>query len=217
MIRFKIALTKNLKRIVLTSIFLVIYIITINFWISYQAKNSIHDDLLQLPKNKVGLVLSTGKYTSYGSINLYYKYRLEAAVLLYKSGKIEYVLISGDNSRKDYDEPTDFKNDLIKKGIPERKIYLDYAGFRTLDSVVRAKAIFGLESVTIISQKFHNEPVIYLAKHFKIDAIAFNARDIGGRYGLKTNLREYIARAKASLDLLFKVEPKFLGKKIKIV
>ena len=74
---------------------------------------------------------------------MYYKYRLEAAIKLFKSGKIEYIVISGDNGSKTYDEPTDFKEDLIKAGIPENKIYLDYAGFRTLDSVVRIKEIFG--------------------------------------------------------------------------
>ncbi|GAA4959499.1 SanA/YdcF family protein [Algibacter aquimarinus] len=194
-----------------------IYTLIINFKISHKAKDFVYDDLLKVPKNKVGLVLGTGKRTSYGSINLYYKYRLEAAFSLYKSGKIQYILISGDNSRKGYDEPTDFKNDLIKKGVPENKIYLDYAGFRTLDSIVRANKIFGLKSVTIISQKFHNERALYLSKHFKIDAVAFNAKDVDGRYGLKTKLREYVARTKASLDLLFKVEPRFLGKKIEIV
>ena len=100
--------------------------------------------------------------------------------------------------------------------MPENKIFLDYAGFRTLDSVVRSKEIFGLNSITIISQKFHNERAIYLAKNFKINAIAYNATDIQGRYGIKTKLREYIARTKASMDVLFNVQPKFLGEKIEI-
>ncbi len=197
--------------------FIVTYIIIVNSYVTLKAKNSIYENELKIPENRVGLILGASKYTSNGQINLYYKYRLEAAISLYKSGKIEYILISGDNSKKDYDEPTDFKNDLILKGIPENKIYLDYAGFRTLDSVVRAKEIFGLTAVTIISQKFHNERALYLAKHFNIDAIAFNAKDIKGRYGFKTKLREYIARTKASLDILFNVEPKFLGEKIEII
>ncbi len=197
--------------------FIVTYIIIVNSYVTLKAKNSIYENELKIPENRVGLILGASKYTSNGQINLYYKYRLEAAISLYKSGKIEYILISGDNSKKDYDEPTNFKNDLILKGIPENKIYLDYAGFRTLDSVVRAKEIFGLTTVTIISQKFHNERAIYLAKHFNIDAIAFNAKDIKGRYGFKTKLREYIARTKASLDILFNVEPKFLGEKIEII
>lgn len=207
---------KHLKKIVLLLSIGIIYVITINKWIIYQAKNSTFDKVTQIPKNKVGLILGASKLTSYGSVNLYYKYRLEGAISLFEAGKIEYILISGDNSRKDYDEPTDFKNDLMKKGIPENKIYLDYAGFRTLNSIVRAKEIFGLNSVTIISQKFHNERAIYLAKHYEIDAIAFNTKDIRGMYGIKTKLREYLARTKASLDILFNVKPKFLGDKIEI-
>ena len=93
---------------------------------------------------------------------------------------------------------------------------MDYAGFRTLDSVVRAKEIFGLNEFTIISQKFHNERAIYLAKHNNIKAIGFSAKDISGRYGLKTKMRESIARTKAFLDIVFMVKPKFLGKKIEI-
>ncbi|GAA3639134.1 SanA/YdcF family protein [Flavivirga jejuensis] len=207
---------KYLKRITLLIILLIIYTIIINIWISHQAKDGVYNNISHIPKNKVGLVLGTSKLLSNGSINLYYKYRLEAAYQLYKSRKIEFILISGDNGNKRYDEPTDFKNDLIKKGIPENKIFLDYAGFRTLDSVVRAKEIFGLNSITIISQKFHNERAIYLAENFKINAVGFNAKDVKGRSGIKTKLREYIARTKASIDILFNIQPKFLGEKIDI-
>ena len=105
-----------------------------------------------IKKNKVGLVLGTAKVLQNGRLNLYFKYRIEATVALYKEGKIEFVLVSGDNSVKGYDEPTDFKDELVKRGIPPEKIFLDYAGFRTLDSVIRAKEIFGQEQITIISQ-----------------------------------------------------------------
>ena len=208
---------KYLKKIIILALFILTYIVIVNYRVTQKAKNLTYNSEAEIPKNKVGLILGASKYTQNGRINLYYKYRLDAAYRLYKSGKIEFILISGDNGRKSYDEPTDFKNDLINKGVPENKIYLDYAGFRTLDSVVRAKEIFGLESVTIISQKFHNERAIYLAKHFNVKAIAFNAKDINGRYGFKTKLREYAARTKASIDILFNVEPKFLGKKIEIL
>jgi SanA protein len=207
---------KFLKKIKWVFLSAITYSIVINLWVAFKAKNSIYDTINQLPKNKVGLVLGASKFTSNGNINLYYKYRLQAALILYKAGKIEYILISGDNGKKDYDEPTKFKNDLVKRGVPEHKIYLDYAGFRTLDSIARAKKVFGLKSVTIISQKFHNERALYLAKHFNIKAVAFNAKDISGKYGFKTRLREYLARTKASLDLLFNVQPKYLGKKIEI-
>ncbi|MBC3844844.1 YdcF family protein [Winogradskyella echinorum] len=183
-------------------------------WISYKTSNLVYDDVNTIPKNKVGLVLGTGKYTANGTINLFYKFRIDAAVKLFNAGKIEYILVSGDNGRKDYDEPTDFKNDLISKGIPAHKIFLDYAGFRTLDSVVRAKEIFGQTEVTVISQKFHNQRAIYIANHFNIKAVGFNAKDpLSGR---KARAREYLARSKASFDLVFNVQPKFLGNPIKI-
>ncbi|WP_299136388.1 ElyC/SanA/YdcF family protein [uncultured Tenacibaculum sp.] len=187
-----------------------------NYSIEKNAVNKTFTDFNEIKKNKVGLVLGTAKILNNGRINLYFKYRIQATVALYKKGKIDFVLVSGDNGNKNYDEPTDFKNELIKKGIPANRIFLDYAGFRTLDSVVRAKEIFGQTSVTIISQKFHNERAIFLAEKNGINAIGFNARDLTGKYGLKVRIREYFARTKAFLDIMFGVEPKFLGEKVEI-
>jgi len=200
--------------IFLTIIFL--FIPLMNIIITLNANKKIFSSVRNIPQNKVGLLLGTAKYLTNGNINLYYKYRLNATVKLYNSGKIECVVVSGDNSTKEYDEPTDFKNDLINLGIPGHKIYLDYAGFRTLDSVVRVKEIFGQESVTIISQQFHNERAIYLAEHFGIKAVGFNAKAITGRYGWRVKIREYLARVKVFVDIIFNVSPKYLGGKIKI-
>ncbi|WP_299217717.1 ElyC/SanA/YdcF family protein [uncultured Dokdonia sp.] len=191
-------------------------VVVSNYAIESFAHGKTYDKVSTIEKNKVGLVLGTSKMLQNGRINLYFKYRIEATVALYKAGKIDFVLVSGDNSTSSYDEPTDFKNELIEKGIPEHKIFLDYAGFRTLDSVIRAKEIFGQEKITIISQEFHNERAIYLAGKNGIEAIGFNATDVSGRYGIKVQLREYLARTKVFLDILFGVEPKFLGKKIEI-
>jgi len=169
-----------------------------------------------LPKNRVGLVLGTSNKLTNGHSNPYYANRINATVTLYKAKKIDYILVSGDNGSIYYNEPTTIKKDLIKKGIPADKIFLDYAGFRTLDSMVRAKVVFGLDSVTVISQKFHNERAIYLAKRKGLTAIGFNAKDIPGQQGFKVHFREYFARVKVFLDLLLKTEPKFYGNKIKI-
>jgi len=193
----------------------------ISIWLSNtlivnHSKKKTYNDISTTPENKVGLVLGTIKTLKNGNINLYFKYRVNATLALYKAGKIKFVLISGDNGNKNYDEPTDFKDALIAGGIPESKIFLDYAGFRTLDSVVRAKKIFGQNSLTFISQKFHNERAIYLANHFEIDAIGFNAKDVSGKYGLKVRLREYLARTKVFIDIILRVKPKFLGEKINI-
>ena len=209
---------KKKKRILVALIFLlpVIIIFIANYTIEKNAKDKTFTDVSKIKKNKVGLVLGTSKLLKSGRVNLYFKYRITATVELYKNGKIDFVLVSGDNGNKDYDEPTDFKQELIKKGIPAHKIFLDYAGFRTLDSVVRAKEIFGQENLTIISQEFHNERAIYLAKKNGITAVGFNAKDVSGKNGIKTKVREYFARTKVFLDILFGVKPKFLGEKIEI-
>lgn len=182
-----------------------------DYYVSGFSADKIFSDIEKLQKRKVGVVLGTSKLTSKGFKNLYFEYRIQATVDLYNAGKIEHVLVSGDNSRKDYDEPTDFKKELIKRGIPESKIYLDYAGFRTLDSMVRAKLVFGQNKITVISQKFHNERAVYLACKFGIDAIGYNAKEVKVKHGYYTKTREYLARSKAVLDVFFNVQPKFLG------
>lgn len=187
-----------------------------NYLVKDSSKGKTYNNVNLLEKRKVGLVLGTAKNLRNGSRNLYFDYRIDAVLELYQQGKIEYILVSGDNGRKGYDEPTDFKDELIKRGIPVDKIVLDYAGFRTLDSVVRAKEVFGQSSVIVISQKFHNERAIYLAQKKGIDAIGYNARDVSGRYGLRVKAREYLARTKAFLDVLLQVKPKYLGSKVVI-
>ena len=209
---------KKKKRIVILLIFIlpIIAVFAANYFIEKNAENKTFSEVSKIKKNKVGLVLGTAKMLNSGYVNLYFTHRINATVALYKAGKIDFVVVSGDNGNKNYDEPTDFKEELVKNGIPENKIFLDYAGFRTLDSVVRIKEIFSQNSVTIISQKFHNERAIYLAKHFDIKAVGFNAKDVSGRYGLKVQIREYLARVKVFVDIIFKVEPKFLGEKIEV-
>jgi len=211
---------KKLKILIISSIILglfsIIMIIASNYSIESYAKNKTYFDVSKIKKNKVGLVLGTAKKSRKGNPNLYFKYRINATVKLYKEKKVDFILVSGDNNNKQYDEPNDFKDELVKKGIPKDKIFLDYAGFRTLDSVVRAKKIFGLTELTIISQQFHNERAIYLAKVNGMKAIGFNAKDVSGRSGLKVKTREYLARTKVFVDIAFGVEPKFLGERVRI-
>ncbi len=194
----------------------IVAIIYIDEFVVSAATGKLYDSVAEIPSNKVGLLLGTGKFVHKGRVNLYYKYRIEAAVALFQAGKIEFILVSGDNGRKEYDEPTTIRRDLISKGIPAAKIFLDYAGFRTLDSVVRSKEIFGQEKLTIISQPFHNERAIYIAYRKGIQAIGFNAEDVSGRYGYKVMLREKLARNKMMLDLVFGKKPKYLGEKMVI-
>lgn len=191
-------------------------ILAANYAVEYNARGKTFDTDTEIKKNRVGLVLGTSKRVATGQLNLYFLYRVEAAVKLYNAGKIQFILVSGDNSQKEYNEPMDLKRALIKAGIPSEHIFLDYAGFRTLDSIVRAKKIFNQTSITIISQKFHNERAIYIAEKNGMDAVGFNARAVEGRVAARTNSREYLARVKLFIDLLFNVEPKFLGEKIEI-
>jgi SanA protein len=190
-------------------------ILLVNWRINRFAKPFLYDDIAQVPENEVGLVLGTSKRLADGRKNLYFQYRIEAAVKLYKAGKIKYVLVSGDNAQMSYNEPRDMKKSLVKRGIPEEVIYLDFAGFRTFDSVVRAKKIFGQNHITIISQKFHNQRALYIASQNGMQAIGFNARDVNLQNGFKTMVREKFARIKVFLDLyIFNTQPKFLGDKV---
>ncbi len=194
----------------------ILIIVLCNFTINSSAEGKTFERTEAVPKNKVGLVLGTSKKLVGGQPNPYYSYRIQATIALFKAEKIEFVLVSGDNATKYYNEPTTIQKDLVAGGIPEDKIFLDYAGFRTLDSMVRAKEVFGLERVTVISQKFHNQRAIYLAERKGLTAIGFNATDVTGNSGLKVHLREYLARVKVFIDLVFNTQPKFYGEPIEI-
>ncbi len=193
----------------------VILVFLADITISRNTKNYIYKDINQVPENKVGLVLGASKYIGERP-NYYFKYRIDAALELYHAGKIRYIVVSGDNGRKTYNEPEDMKNDLIAGGIPDSVIYLDYAGFRTLDSVVRINKIFGQNSFTVISQPFHNERAVYIARKYGLDARGYNAKDVGRRSGFKTMQREKLARVKVFIDMLTGKKPKFLGEEIEI-
>src|SRR5262249_52109358 len=143
--------------------------------------------------------------------------RIQAAVELYGAGKIRYVLVSGDNGTRSYDEPTAIKRALVRRGVPEDRIVLDYAGFRTLDSVVRAHEVFGLERFTVISQRFQNVRAIFIARAQGVDAIGYDAPDVAGVGGLRTHAREVLARLWAVLDVrVLKTRPKYLGPRVPV-
>jgi SanA protein len=180
------------------------------------AKGKLFTDVAAIPFNKVGLLLGTSKQLGTGVSNPYYTHRIEAAASLLKAGKIKYLVISGDNSRKEYSEPEDMRADLMAAGVDSSVMFLDYAGFRTFDSIVRLKKIFGQDSVTIISQQFHNERALYMANKEGISAIAFNAADVSARQGIRVQLREKLARVKVFVDYWFGKKPKFLGEKVPI-
>ncbi len=204
--------------VIASSLLALTVFIGLDIVIKQQTQLQLYNDIDSLPKHKVGLLLGTAKYTTNpkGGINLYYKYRIQAAVELYQAQKIDYILASGDNSKYNYNEPIEMQNDLVKAGIPRDKIYLDYAGFRTLDSVVRSQRVFGQDSITIISQPFHNQRALFIAKYKGIDAVGYNAKAVQGSYSWRTKIREKFARIKMLGDLIFNKQPKFLGDPIPI-
>ena len=195
---------------------LIVLILSADYYVQSSVQKQLYKEVSEIPYNKVGLVLGTVKILKNGNVNRYYQYRIDAAVALFKAGKIKFIIVSGDNSKEGYDEPTDMKDDLIKNSVPADKIFADFAGFRTLDSVVRSKRIFGQKSITIISQKFHNERAVFIANHKAIDAIGFEARDVSLRAGLLVQSREKLARVKVLIDVIFGVQPKFGGDRIEI-
>ncbi|CAG0907489.1 unnamed protein product, partial [Cyprideis torosa] len=198
-------------------------IIAADYWVSKDAEGLLYDDIQAIPEKKVGLVLGTSKYLNPKSEhipNLYFKHRIEAASALFHAGKVQFLLVSGDNRTHDNNEPKDMKNDLIAKGVPEDRIIEDFAGRRTLDSVLRAHDIFGLSSFTIISQPFHNTRAVYLAKAHGMEVIAFNAKKVNFAEAYWRNrIREAFARVKAVLDVIERQErdhPGFRMKKVVI-
>lgn len=189
---------------------------SLDYYVSRSVREQLFDDVQSIGHSKAGLLLGTGKYNRNGVVNLYYKYRIRAAVELYKAGKVDLIIVSGDNGRKNYNEPEMMKEDLVAEGIPAEKIYLDYAGFRTLDSIVRCKAIFGVDEITVISQMFHNERALFIANKKGVKAIGINAQDPPTNMQIKVMLREKLARVKMIIDLLFNKQPRFYGDKVEL-
>jgi vancomycin permeability regulator SanA len=170
-----------------------------------------------IPHRELGLVLGCSRHLGDGGPNPFFDTRLQAATDLFHAGKIDYFLVSGDNHTTGYDEATDMRNALLQAGVPAERVYCDCAGFRTLDSIVRAREVFGHSSITVISQEFHNRRAIFLASHHGIDAIGYNAQDADPGDVSGTHLREKFARVKAALDIyLLRTRPHFLGPRISI-
>jgi len=187
------------------------------WWVAMKAEGRCFDEVNSLPEAPVAVVLGTSARLADGRANLFFLPRMEAAAALFKAGKVKALIVSGDNGTQGYDEPTDMKRLLMQMGVPVEKIVCDYAGFRTLDSVVRAKEVFGQQHVIFVSQRFHNARAIYLARAFGIEAYGLDAADVPVALSVKTFLREKLACVKAVLDVnLLGTRPKFLGEKVSV-
>ena len=203
-------------RLGLLAIVGVVMVVVNYYWVEKKTAPYIYPEVGELPTHKVGLVLGTSKYLSTGQKNLFYQYRIQAAWELFQAGKVEHLLLSGDNGTPEYNEPAMMQADLIAKGVPAERIHLDYAGFRTLDSVVRARAIFGQHQLVCVSQPFHVARAIYIGQRKGIKMVGYPARAVAAEYGRSVMFREYLARVKMQLDLLFGKQPRFYGPPVEI-
>jgi len=199
--------------------FLFIFLLTVilNWWVVASTQDDVYSSVDKIPANDVALVLGTSKYSRTGKSNLFFQSRIEAAVTLYQAGKIKHFLLSGDNSKSYYNEPRDMRIALMRYGIPDSVITLDYAGFRTFDSVVRSIKVFKQKKLVVITQEFHSYRALFISRNYGLDAIAFVTKPVPKSYSFVTHVREYLARCKAVFDIyILDKEPRFLGEEIDI-
>ncbi len=207
----------SISRLIIYTIAMVLLVIVAsNLVIVFFSSGSVYSNLEDLKPHRTAIVLGTSPRVKSGQPNPYFHYRISAAAQLYHEGKVQYIILSGDNRTRYYNEPEQMRREIIKYNVPDSVLYLDYAGLRTLDSMVRSKAIFGQDSIIVVSQKFHNQRAVFLARINGIKAVGFNATDIDRRTGIRTNVREIFARVKVFYDLLTRKQPRHLGDQIEI-
>lgn len=205
---------KVLRGLIIIVILVAAFILISNIWIIESTKASIFTDVNQVPYNTVALVLGTSNKLTDGSPNPFFENRIRTAALLYHQRKVSHFILSGDNRTQYYNEPFAMKRALMKLGVPASAITLDYAGLRTLDSVVRSKEIFGQDELTIITQSFHSYRALFISSYYGIKAIAIITNELPRQDAPIVYWREYLARTKAVLDLyILKTAPRHLGDK----
>jgi SanA protein len=183
-----------------------------NWWILRVSKGSIVERVKDLPAHDVGLVLGTSPKLRGGSKNPFFEARMNAAAALFRAGKVKHLLVSGDNGRKGYDEPSSMRDALVDRGVPAKAVTLDYAGFRTLDSVERARTVFGLKKAVIITDDFHLPRSLFLARAKGLKAVGFRPQPVPWKWSKKTRTREVVSRGKAWLDIyMLRTKPRFGG------
>ena len=202
-------------RFIFFGFLIVLFIVIItNVWVVQSTASSVFDSIEDIPEGRVGLVLGTSHKLMDGTPNPFFEQRIAAAAKLYEQNKVRHIIVSGDNRTKYYNEPHEMQKALIRKGVPSKSITLDYAGLRTLDSVVRSKEIFDQEQLIIITQPFHVYRAIFISNYYGIDALALLIEEPNISFSLRVRVREYIARTLAVFDLyLFKTAPRHLGDK----
>jgi len=189
-----------------------------NLWVVWSTESRILQQSQVPADNSVALVLGTSYRQANGEANPFFQNRMRLAARLYQEGKVSHFIVSGDNRSRYYNEPIEMQRALVSMGVPASVITLDYAGLRTLDSIVRSKEIFGQSKITIITQSFHCYRALFISNYFQVEAVAIPAEEPTLAASYKTRVREYFARAKAILDLyVLKTEPRHLGRKEPVI
>ena len=179
--------------------------------VSASSQGFVHEELAAVKPAPVALLLGTNRKYA-GRPNPFYSARIKAATELFASGKVAGIIVSGDNRRADYNEPAMMRADLVQAGVPGEFITMDLAGVRTLDSVVRARSVFQQKRVIVVSQRFHAQRAVFLARHFGLEAEAYSAAEPGWNWWIRVRTREVFARVIACLDVWFlNRQPHFLG------
>lgn len=205
---------KPLKLFLVMVALLLLAIVASNLIIVFYSEKYIYDNKEDIPNHRAAIVLGTSRFLKSGHPNPYFDYRLGAAAELYHAGKVQYFILSGDNRTPFYNEPEQMRREMIKHNVPDSVLYLDYAGLRTLDSMIRSQKVFGQSSIIVISQKFHNQRAIFIARRNGIAAIGYNATDIDRRTGIRTQVREVFARVKVFYDMITHQQPRHLGEPV---
>ncbi len=186
-------------------------------WVRVVGGAHSHARLQDVPQARVAVVLGCSERLADGRPNRFFRHRIEAAAELYRQGRVQALIVSGDNSRRDYDEPGAMREALVSAGVPRDRIWCDYAGLRTLDSVLRAQQIFGQNEFIVVSQRFHNERAVFLGRRLGLKVHGFNAADVPVAAAPTTYLREVLARVKAVLDVtVLGTQPRHGGPPVEI-
>lgn len=209
---------KKIKKVIYAIAIFVIAVFSlfllVNHLVYKEGQGKIYD-AEAVPQKQVALVLGAGVHEN-GSLSDMFRDRNDVAIELYKSGKVQKILVSGDHGRKEYDEVNAAKEYLLSNGVEGKDIFLDHAGFDTYDSIYRARDIFQVDSMIIVTQGYHLPRALYIAKSLGMDAVGADAElRTYGREDYR-NFREKFAVAKACLDVASGAKPKFLGEAIPI-
>jgi vancomycin permeability regulator SanA len=207
---------KMLILICVLPIVLGIIALLLNLLVILPVKSAVYTDIADVPSAQTALLLGARVYSENRVSQIVYD-RLVRTAELYKAGKVTKILVSGDHGRKGYDEVNTMKEWLIDFGVPAKDIFLDHAGFSTYESIYRAKEIFGVQSLIIVTQRFHLYRALYIAAAFEIESKGLAADRVRYRSAFYNQLREAAARIKDFFYArVFRPQPAYLGEKIPI-